>query len=237
MNAHNLDPEAIQSMDSSLLQLDDEAFLRQVYLRLLGRAADASGLQGYLEQLQQGVPRHDIYQELATSEEGQRYEARRRALRRNLTVVSPPLPMGQTQGAQMLAVQPQWLMAPVDVWDGPTAQVANVQELLDLEGTAFIKAAYLALLGREVDEEGGRNYARKLRGGWSKMSVVKGLAASDEARRFGPQLPGLHKALQRYTKAQRRSWGGWYYRSVLGVESDLPLERHLRAAHLAVHRE
>ena len=230
-------PEVIQSMDSSFLQLDDEAFLRQVYLRLLGRAADAPGLQGYLGQLQQGVPRQDIYQELATSEEGQRYEARRRALRRNLTVVSPPLPMGQTQGTQILAMQPQWLMAPVDVWDGPTNQVANVQELLDLEGTAFIKAAYLALLGREVDEEGGRNYARKLRGGWSKMSVVKGLAASDEARRFGPQLPGLHKALQRYTKAQRRSWGGWYYRSVLGVESDLPLERHLRAAHLAVHRE
>lgn len=237
MNVHNLHPEAIQSMDSSLLQLDDEAFLRQVYLRLLGRAADAPGLQGYLGQLQQGVPRHDIYQELATSEEGQRYEARRRALRRNLTVVSPPLPMGQTQGTQILAMKPQWLMAPVDVWDGPTPQVANVQELLDLEGTAFIKAAYLALLGREVDEEGGRNYARKLRGGWSKMSVVKGLAASDEARRFGPQLPGLHKALQRYAKAQRRSWGGWYYRSVLGVESDLPLERHLRAAHLAVHRE
>ena len=237
MDVHNLHPEAIQSMDSSLLQLDDEAFLRQVYLRLLGRTADAPGLQGYLEQLQQGASRHDIYQELATSEEGQRYEARRRALRRNLTAVPSTLPMAQTPSAQTLAVQPPWLMAPVDVWDGPTAQVANVQELLDLEGTAFIKAAYLALLGREVDEEGGRNYARKLRGGWSKMSVVKGLAASDEARSFGPQLPGLRKALQRYAKAQQRSWGGWYYRSVLGVESDLPLERHLRAAHLAVHRE
>ena len=136
MDVHNLHPEAIQSMDSSLLQLDDEAFLRQVYLRLLGRTADAPGLQGYLEQLQQGASRHDIYQELATSEEGQRYEARRRALRRNLTVVPSTLPMTQTPGAQMLAVQPQWLMAPVDVWDGPTAQVANVQELLDLAGFA-----------------------------------------------------------------------------------------------------
>jgi hypothetical protein len=234
MNVPNTQPEAIQSMDSSLLHLDDEAFLRQVYLRLLGRAADAPGLQGYLEQLQQGASRHDIYQELATSEEGQRYEARRRALRRNLTVVPQAAPMAPSPVA---LAQPQWLPVLVESWDEPTVQVASVQELLDLEGVAFIKAAYIALLGREVDEEGGTNYARKLRSGWSKMSIVKGLASSDEARQFGAQLPGLHSALQRYAKAQRRSWGGWYYRSVLGVESDLPLERSLRATHLALHRQ
>jgi hypothetical protein len=63
--------------------------------------------------------------------------------------------------------------------------------------------------------------------------MVKGMAMSEEGRAMQTKLPGLSKALKLYAKAQRRSWGGWYYRSVLGVESDLPLERQLRAANQA----
>lgn len=234
MNAKHI-PEVLQAMEASMMQLDDETFVRQAYLRLLGRSADPEGFAGYLGQLRQGAARADIYQELATSEEAQRYEARRQALRRTLTVVQPS--RQQPQGALVVAPQ-QWLPAlQPPQWDGPTQQVGSVNELLDLEGTAFIKAAYLALLGREVDEEGGNSYARRLRDGWSKMSLVKGLALSDEGRAHGMKLAGLRKALARYAKAQRRSWGGWYTRSVLGVESDLPLERQLRAANMALRRD
>jgi hypothetical protein len=63
------------------------------------------------------------------------------------------------------------------------------------------------------------------------------LAFSEEGKAHGIKLAGLRKALERYAKAQRRSWGGWYFRSVLGVESDLPLERQLRAAHMALRRD
>ena len=131
----------------------------------------------------------------------------------------------------------QWLPAlQTPSWDVLTPEVAHINELLELDGIPFIKAAYVALLGREVDEEGGGNYARRLRDGWSKMSLVKGMAWSEEGKALGKKLPGLATALTRYAKAQRRSWGGWYYRSVLGVESDLPLERQLRAAHQALFR-
>ena len=216
------------------MQLDDDAFVRQVYLRLLGRSADPEGFAGYLGQLRHGAARADIYHELATSEEGQRYEARRQALRRTLSVVQPArLPQ---QG--VVTVPQHWLPAlQVPSWDGPTIRVDSIGDLLDLDGTAFIKSAYLALLGREVDELGGANYVRKLRDGWSKMSLVKGLVNSDEGKAHGMKLAGVGKALERYAKAQRRSWGGWYFRSVVGVESDLPLERQLRAAHMALRRD
>lgn len=217
-----------------MMQLDDEGFVRQAYLRLLGRAADPEGFEAYMEQLRHGMPRADVYHDLAMSAEGQKYEARRHALRSSLTVVRSTL---RQQPALRGGTSPQWLPAvQAPSWDMATPVVAHVNALLDLEGVAFVKAAYLALLGREVDEAGGINYVQRQRDGWSKMSMVKGLALSDEGRAFGNKLPGLSAALGRYAKAQRRSWGGWYYRSVLGVESDLPLERHLRAAHQALFR-
>lgn len=233
---HNFD--LLQAMEASMMQLDDETFVRQAYLRLLGRSADPEGFVGYLGQLRQGVARADLYNELASSDEAQRYETRRQALRRTLTLVPTARTQLQTHQGGMVVAAQQWLpVLQVPSWDGPTQPVQDINELLELDGAAFIKAAYLSLLGREVDEQGGNNYVRRLRDGWSKMSLIKGLALSDEGKVYGMKLAGLRKALARYAKAQRRSWGGWYFRSVLGVESDLPLERQLRAAHMALRRE
>lgn len=229
MNDVKHEMQVLQVMEPSMMSLDDEAFVRQAYLRLLGRGADAEGLNGYLQQLRQGVSRSDVYQALSASEEAQRYESRRQHMRRSMVVSAP-------RGRSTAIISaPNWGPSAAHFsWDGHTPQVTNVNELLELEGVNFVKAAYLALLGREVDVEGGNNYLMRLRDGWSRMSVVKGLYHSREGKAFGPNLPGLAKALQRYNKAQRRSWGGWYHRSVLGVESDLPMERHLRATHLAL---
>jgi len=230
----NRNVEVFQSMETAMMQLDDDAFVRQSYLRLLGRSADPEGFAGYIGQLQHGVARADIYHDLAISEEAQRYEARRQALRRTLTVLRP--------APQALPVQNMPVWFPVNVsastpaWEVATPSVAHVNDLLDLEGIPFIKAAYVVVLGREVDEAGGASYAGRLREGWSKMSLIKALVLSSEGRAFGSKRPALARALYRYSKAQRRSWGGWYYRSVLGVESDLPLERQLRAAHQALVR-
>ena len=62
-------PQVLQAMEASMMQLDDEAFVRQAYLRLLGRSADPEGFAGYLGQLRQGAARADIYHELSTSDE------------------------------------------------------------------------------------------------------------------------------------------------------------------------
>ena len=231
MSEVNQATNVLQAMEPSMMVLDDEAFVRQAYLRLLGRGADAEGLSSYLQQMQQGVNRSEIYQDLAGSEEAHRYELRRQQMRRSLAVSAPM--------ARSMAVMsaPTWWPATAPVsWDGPAPQVASIDELLELDGADFVKAAYVALLGREADVDGGTNYLKRLRDGWSRMSIVKGLFHSSEGQAFGPKLPGLAKALQRYNKAQRRSWGGWYHRSVLGVESDLPMERHLRATHLALRQ-
>jgi hypothetical protein len=221
----------LQAMDPSMTALDDQAFLRQAYLRLLGRGADREGMNAYLQQLQQGVSRHEIFQDLAASEEAQRYEARRQHMRRGVASTSP-----MSRGLALVPSSQGRLVRSTDSWGGPTPSVANAQELLELEGVEFIKAAYVTLLGREVDAEGGLNYLKRLRDGWSRMSIVKGLYLSKEGQAHGNPLPGLAQALARYNKAQRRSWSGWYQRSVLGVESDLPMERHLRATHLALRQ-
>lgn len=232
MNQINQTMDVLQAMEPGMLALDDEAFVRQAYLRLLGRGADAEGLNGYMHQLQQGVSRFEAYQALASSDEARRYESRRQQMRRSV-VVSMPTQRSRTA----LMPSPNWWPAPMAVsWDGPAPQVTNINDLLELEGVDFIKAAYVSLLGRAVDAEGGANYLKRLRDGWSRLSIVKGLLTSDEGKAHGNALPGLAKALQRYNKAQRRSWGGWYHRSVLGVESDLPMERHLRATHLALRQ-
>lgn len=222
-----MNPNVMQVDSGALFALDDSEFLKQAYLRLLGRIPDADGLRGYLEQLQTGAPKQAIYEALAASDEARNYEARRQALRRS---VAPRL-------VAMAPAPTPTFFAPVVVPDyQPVPHVASLDELLELDGMVFVKAAYLALLGREADDAGLQNYLRILRDGWSKLHILKGLAGSDEGRAVGRELPGLKGALVRYQKAQRRSWGGWYYRSVLGVESDMPIERQLRAAHAALRR-
>lgn len=209
----------------SLFALDDTDFVKQAYLRLLGRVPDAEGMHAYLAQLQEGVSKQVIYEALASSDEARMYEARRQALRRS---VAPRL--------TAVAPAPSFFAPVVAPEYQPVPSVSNLDELLALEGHVFLKAAYLALLGREADDVGLQNYLRLLRDGWSKMHILKGLSMSEEGRAAARSLPGLKAALARYNKAQRRSWGGWYYRSVLGVESDMPIERQLRAAHAALRR-
>jgi len=231
MSDVNQTMNVLQAMEPSMMALDDEAFVRQAYLRLLGRGADADGLSSYLQQLQHGLSRAEAYQALASSEEAQRYEARRQQMRRSLAVSAP-----MARSTAIMPAPTWWPALATVSWDGPVFEVADIQELLELEGADFVKAAYVALLGRGADVDGGNNYLKRLRDGWSRMSVIKGLHHSEEGKAFGQKLPGLAKALQRYNKAQRRSWGGWYHRSVLGIESDLPMERHLRATHLALRQ-
>jgi len=105
----------------------------------------------------------------------------------------------------------------------------RLDDLLAPEGQAFVENAYRLLLGRAVDPSGERYYTSLLREGWSKWHVLKLLYRCDECRQQGLDLPGLEAELMRYTRAQLRTPAGWYRRSVLGVESDLPHDRHLRA--------
>lgn len=205
------------ALQNQLLGLDDSAYVKQLYLRVLGRAVDPDGHKSYLEKLGAGLPREEVYAALANSEEGLRYASRRAGLRQSPpTVHHQPVPATALQ-ATTVRTTPAVLV------------IEHVNDLLALNGANFVATVYQVLLNREVDPDGARTYLNLLRAGWTKLHVVTALANSDEARRVNRALPGLKQALISHAKAQRRSWGGWYDRNVLGMESDLAADRERRA--------
>lgn len=214
-------------LSAELQSLDTASFVQHVYLRLLGRAVDADGMKNYTEKLEAGLSRAQIYSALASSEEAQRYASKRATLR-----------TGQQQPVAPIAGWSQQKHPPA-IWQASVAAAGAVQakdaaELFALDGPAFLASAYKTLLDRDIDDDGMHTYSALIRKGWSKQNVVKALADSDEFRKLERDLPGLARVLQNYGRAQRRSWGGWYSRNVLGLESDLPADRERRAILLAL---
>jgi hypothetical protein len=68
------------SLLASLQPLDEQSFVGKAYLALLGRPVDPGGFRNYLNKLKAGVPRAQICEELARSEEGRRHAARARGV-------------------------------------------------------------------------------------------------------------------------------------------------------------
>lgn len=198
-------PDSAQTL---LALIDDSAFLGAAYLALFGREVDPSGLDNYLSQLCSGVSREQVLCELAASPEA--------------VAFGRALPGMDDLFARQSALEAE---------NAAAAQpVSHVNELMGLPVDQFLKAAYVAVLGREVDPEGFALYSDLLRQGWSRSYVLCELLASDEGRQLSVALPGLKGLARRYRKAQARSLRGWYHRSVKGAESDLPSDRLLRAA-------
>jgi FkbM family methyltransferase len=83
--------------------------------------------------------------------------------------------------------------------------MTHVNELLALDGDAFVTAAYHTLLRRAPDPEGLRNYVRELNSGVSKLTIVSKLRNSNEGQ--GHRMP-----LSGYRSARIRTWVGLSYR-------------------------
>ena len=71
---------------------------------------------------------------------------------------------------------------------------ANLQELLLEEGEDFVDAAFMALLKRRPDANGGRIYLRALRNGTSKLQILYEISRSSECRTSGSEILGLSDA-------------------------------------------
>jgi FkbM family methyltransferase len=109
-------------------------------------------------------------------------------------VLLPGIPVPNIYAAQRAA--------PVVAQDIARPRVmAHVNELLALDGDAFVSAAYHTLLRRAPDPEGLRNYVRELNSGVSKLTVVAKLRNSDEGQRQRAPLSG-------YRSARIRTWVG-----------------------------
>jgi hypothetical protein len=270
-----------------LTGLADDVFVRRAYLTLLGRAADASGTRDYLARLGSGVARRQVWKEIATSEEAQRYLAARSqgmrqgsGARGRIASVNDLLALdgvpfvaeayrqilgreadaaglrdygarvaGGGAKEQVLAdlrcdPEGQAFASSLPGLDdlvravqsglvgrsrGVAHQPASLEELLALEGDEFVDAAYRMLFGRPADAGGIGRYVPLLLQGFSKLFILDALYASPEAKEKGARLPALEPRLRAYRRAQAPGWGGWYWRQVRGVESDLPRDREVRA--------
>jgi hypothetical protein len=196
----------IESVDD-LLALEGTEFVEQVYWVLLGRAVDPDGLRHYTGRLAAGTQKLQVIADIHADPEGQAY------------------------GAQI---------AGLDELDNlqrdEDTSVGSLSSLLEVSDEAFVRAVYSLILGRQADPEGRVTYGNLLRAGFSRMYVIKEIACSSEGAGKALAVAGLSQALRRYEKANSRTWTGWYLRQVKGIESDLPLERHMRAASFATRR-
>jgi Domain of unknown function (DUF4214) len=67
--------------------------------------------------------------------------------------------------------------------------VSRMEEVLSLEGAAFLGQAYLMMLGRPVDPDGFRHYDAQMRLGVSKLAILAELRASKEGRAYSANAP------------------------------------------------
>jgi hypothetical protein len=202
-------PQAARSVQE-LLTKDGADFVRAAYWTVLGREADPSGFGYYSQRLSSGDSKEKILADLRRDPEGKAFGAR-------------------VDGLDALVQQLEAASA--------AAPAQHVRELFELHGAAFVRAAYLALLRRPADREGLARYTEVLASGKSRSYVLQELAGSPEAKSRNASLPGLQPLLAAYHKAQAPTWGGWYWRTVKGAESDLPAACEVRLLAYARGRE
>jgi hypothetical protein len=184
---------------ADLLSLDGDEFIRRAYLSLLGREPDAAGMQAYVERLARGTTKTKIIADITADPEGQAYGAQLPGLAEVIWQVR--VRSGDFEG--------------------------DLSEIMDLPDASFLQAAWRMVSTREFRKVDESLFRRYLAVGMSRIYVLKQvcLAAGSSV----PRVPGLAKALKRYHIANQRTWRGWYMRTIRGVESDLPTERHVRA--------
>ena len=105
---------------------------------------------------------------------------------------------------------------------------SSLQELCAHEGSDFIRSAYLTVLGRLPDEGGFGFYFERLNAGFSKLSILRQLRTSDEARRHDPGIAGFDRALKKHRRSNVPVIGPIYRQFTKG-ESDSPVARERRA--------
>jgi hypothetical protein len=157
-------------------ELDDEAFVRQAYQRLLDRPADPDGLQNYVSQLRSGMPKAQIVAELEGSPEG------RMVARRQSGSARPPV--GEPHSLPASAAKSQ-------ASPSSTTGAKVVTQLLALEGEQFVREAYLAILGREADPAGLSYYGRRVAAGEPKEQILVDLRCDPEGQARATPVAGL----------------------------------------------
>ena len=84
----------------------------------------------------------------------------------------------------------------------PYLRANSLPELLSWGDMAFVRCAYVTILGRQPDPDGEAYYTDRIRSGYSKMHVLWQLRTSVEGPRHDPGIAGLDRALRRARRAR-----------------------------------
>src|ERR1700733_2534289 len=95
----------------------------------------------------------------------------------------------------------------------------DLQELLRLQDGNFVEAAYQVLLGRNADIRGRDYYLSRIRSGAGKLSILKEMSSSEEARAGGIEFKGLRDAL-RWQTIRSIPVLGYIFGVLFGIEGD-----------------
>lgn len=175
------------SSPAEILVLQNEDFIYQAYVSILGRLPDADGLTNGLAELRSGKDRARILREMINCPEG-----RLRPLETRIRFGGPHrstdvvVPGDAVHGAFLDDHGRHW------------APANHVTELLALEDEHFVYKAYVTLLNRLPDENGLANYCEQLGGGRHRLRILQGLRNSPEGRQHPLRVAGYRGALLRW---------------------------------------
>lgn len=168
---------AVRAVDiSGLCRAEDEEFVRQCYIHLLGKQADEGGLRYYAALLRGGTPKVEVLSRLIAAARGQ----------------------GETLA---LRIEGDALAHLAE--DGAQRGRHRLEELLPGSDEAFVARLYRRLLGKEVDPDGLAAYRWMLTTECSRLEVVaRIMQAAREAGRpvavdFDASPEALREAMQR----------------------------------------
>lgn len=82
-------------------------------------------------------------------------------------------------------------------FDGALRPARSVREIMRADGEAFVRWAYVTMLGRPAEAEGLAFYLRRMSEGKTKVSILKQMKKSAEGRAYRAKLPGLDGAIRR----------------------------------------
>jgi hypothetical protein len=111
---------------------------------MLGRPIDSEGFRNYDAQLRAGASKLSILAELRGSQEGRSYSA------------ATPDPL-------------LFLAQELPVTASPTA---SLQDMLRMNGSAFVDQGFVSITGRLPEDDAGRHYVARLNGGADKLEIL-----------------------------------------------------------------
>lgn len=166
------------------------AAVRSAYQDILGRDPDAEGLRNYRQKIvREGWSEQDVRDDLRRSNEyasmaGRTASADRIIRRAYLDVLKREPDAEGLQTYRREILDNGWEYHDLrQVLARSEERRQNRRAVPDTEATEMVRRAYLAVLNREPDEVGLRDYKAKiLREGWTEADLVRSLRDSEEYR-------------------------------------------------------